>query len=164
MGRALNVDWTKIKFDYVHGGVSQADLAERYGIKLATITKRIERERWSDMRVEAEQRAFADAAAEASKRRVKELASFNEDDLKIARAIRARVANRLKDTEKAMTVGELRMLSATAESAQRMGRLALNASTDNVGMGGPGGEGPVAVTNVSKEDYLKARQEVVEEF
>lgn len=160
----LNIDWAKIKLEFVHTGARVVDLATKYGIKEDTIWKRVSRDGWSDMRVDAEQKAYADAEGELSKRRVKDLAKFNEDDLKIARAIRGRVANRLNNVETVITPSELRSLAATAEAAQRMGRLALGASTDNVGLAGPGGEGPVATTNVSKDDYLKARKEVLEEF
>lgn len=165
----VTADWTAVKFQYVHTKTSVAELAREHGLKEDTLWKRITRGGWTDMRVEAEQKAFADAAAAASKARVQDLAGFNADDLKIARALRSRVAKRLggkdaKGEDVNMTAGELRMLAATAEAAQRMGRLALGASTDNVGVGGIGGEGPVEVANVSKEEYLKAREDVLQEY
>lgn len=160
----LNIDWAKIKLEFVHTNARVADLAAKYSLKEDTIWKKVTRDGWTDMRADAEQKAFANAAGELAKQRVKDLAKFNEDDLKIARAIRGRIATRFNNAEAAITPSELRSLAATAEAAQRMGRLALGASTDNVGLAGPGGEGPVATTNVSKEDYLKARKEVLEEY
>lgn len=162
--RRNNIDWAKIKLEFVHTAARVADLASKYGLKEDTIWKRVSRDGWVDMRADAEQTAFANAAGELAKQRVKDLAKFNEDDLKIARAIRGRIATRFNNAETPITPNELRLLASTAEAAQRMGRLALGASTDNVGLAGPGGEGPVATANVSKEDYLKARKEVLEEF
>lgn len=164
MPKLSRADWQKIQFDYVHRGVRVVDLADLYSIKLDTIYQRVKREGWADKRVEAEQKAYAEAAADASKKRVKELAAFNEGDIKISHAIRSRIATRLANVDGPMTMSELRVIASTAEVAQRMGRLALGASTDNVGHAGPGGEGPVAVTNVSKEDYIAARNEILEEF
>ena len=162
-------DWNAIKFQYIHNNIAVAELAREHGVKENTLWQRITRGGWAELKVGAEQKAFADAAANFSKERVKELTTFNKDDLRIARALRIRVGNRLGQKEangeaSALSAGELRMLAATAEAAQRMGRLALGASTDNVGHGGTGGEGPVEVVNVSKEEYIKARAEILQEF
>ena len=166
---ASKTDWTAIKFQFIQSNVSVADLSRQFGIKEDTIWKRVTRGHWAELRVEAEQKAYADAAASHSKDRVRDLTQFNQDDLTIARTLRNRVAKRLRTKNEAgdelpLTAGELRMLAATAEAAQRMGRLALGASTDNVGHAGTGGEGPVAIVNVSKEEYLKAREEVLQEY
>jgi hypothetical protein len=164
------INWTQIKLAYVHNGARVADLAVDYGVKEETIAKRVVREGWSEERANAEQQAYADAAGAMAKQRAKDLVKFNDDDLKIARALRGRVAKRLGELDqmtqepKAIPPNELRQLASVAEAAQKMGRLALGASTDNLGVGGPGGEGPVPVTNISKEDYLLARKEALEEF
>lgn len=158
------VDWVKIKFEFVHSHVQVAELSRQHGVKEDTIWKRCTREGWNELRVVAEQKAYADAAGIAAKDRVKDLTNFNQADLSISRALRNRVAKRLADENKTLTTNELRLLASTAEVAQRMGRLALGASTDNVGVGGPGGDGPVEVANVSRAEYLKARAEVLQDF
>lgn len=164
------IDWTDIKLAYVHSGARVADLAVEHGVKEDTIWKRVTREGWNEQRANAEQQAYADAAGAMAKQRAKDLIKFNDDDLRIARALRGRVAKRLGEVDQAtqqptaIPPNELRQLAGVAEAAQKMGRLALGASTDNLGVGGPGGDGPVPVTNISKEDYLLARKEALEEF
>lgn len=160
-------DWPVLKIAFVHQKASLADLALQYGLKLATVRKRCEREGWTQERIAAEQVAVAAAASTAATQRVTDLLKFNSDDLKIARAIRAKVAARLgtrKEGEPDISLADLRIIAATAEAAQRMGRLALGASTDNVGHAGPGGEGPVTTATVSEESYLEARKQALTDF
>jgi hypothetical protein len=59
--------------------------------------------------------------------RAAELAKFNEDDLKVAKGIRAKAAMMMKDAD---SPADLRSLSASFETAQRIGRLALGAETE----------------------------------
>ena len=48
-----NPDWNRIKGEYVAGGISQRDLAEKYGIPFGTMQKRAVREKWTEERTEA---------------------------------------------------------------------------------------------------------------
>lgn len=48
-----NPDWNRIKAEYVAGGISQRDLAEKYGIPFGTMQKRAVREKWTEERTEA---------------------------------------------------------------------------------------------------------------
>lgn len=162
MPQLRKADWNKIHIQYVHGGVRIAELAQEFGVKEDTIYKRMQRDGWSNERSIAEQQALLEAKKERAAKRVQELSEFNEADLKISRAVRALVAKNLTDPK--LKLGDLRTLAQTAEAAQRIGRLALNASTDNVGLGGTGGEGPVTVTNVSRDEYLAARKEIIEDY
>lgn len=167
--RATGPDWTAIRFQFVHQNATLADLAKLHDIKQDTIKKRAQREGWHDERAQVDQTAYAESAAKAAKERVKELTAFNSADLNVARGLRARVEKRLNETDangnpKVIKPAELRQLAMVAETAQRMGRLALGASTDNLGVGGTGGEGPVPVANVSREEYLEARKAILEEF
>ena len=56
------------------------------------------------------------------------LAKFNEDDLRMARAIRAKAATMMKSIE---SPSELRAIASAADVAQKIGRLALGAETEN---------------------------------
>ena len=58
---------------------------------------------------------------------------------------------------------DLRALAGTAEVAQRMGRLALGANTENVGHAGIAGH-PIEVTSIPVEVYLEARAKVVDAY
>lgn len=48
----MAVDWLKIKNDYINGGGSYRELAERHGVSIDTIKKRAAVEKWKDARTE----------------------------------------------------------------------------------------------------------------
>ena len=51
------VNWRKIKAEYIAGGVSQRELAEKYGIAWGTFSKRTRKEKWTAARKRAEEKA-----------------------------------------------------------------------------------------------------------
>lgn len=164
MRRKAVADWPRIKLAFVTSNKSVPELAWEFGVNPQTLKKQVERNSWNVERIKFEQESIAKAAEEAAERRVSELLQFNSDDLKVAKAIRARVARRLGAVDVTIGAAELRMLASAAEAAQRMGRLALGASTDNFGHAGQDGQGPVAVTDVPIGDYLKAREKALGDF
>ena len=161
------VDWEMLKTEFVLGSDTYRQIAERHGIKATAVSKRAQREKWSEARQKKSREVAETAVAQVTERRTNELVEFNEADLKIAKALRGMVARRINEAQQGhgkLTAVELRSLASTAAEAQRMGRLALGVSTDNHGHGGPNGEGPVPVTNVPLDVYLAARQQVLAEF
>lgn len=160
------IDYAALKIEFVHSSASLADMAQRHGIKLPTLRKYAERHGWNSEKVAAEQVAVAAANAQAARERVSELTAFNADDLKIAKAIRSQVAKKIMAAgDKIIAMNELRILASAAEAAQRIGRLALGASTDNVGHAGEGGTGPIKTQEVpSIEEYLAAREQVLKDY
>jgi hypothetical protein len=170
----LNINWEALKVEYANTNISAAEMAEKYGISAYNLTARITRHKWVLERTRVQQAQAAQLSEEYEKKRASELQVFNADDLKIARAIRNRVAKALNVTSLNKKTGEmelanisaseLRALAGAAETAQKIGRLALGASTGNVGIAGEGGEGPVQMSAVTMEDYLKAREEVLKDF
>lgn len=62
----------------------------------------------------------------------KELSTYNQQDLFCAKALRATAARQLQSTSvHRLICSDIRALAAAVESAQRIGRLALGASTSN---------------------------------
>lgn len=51
------MNWRKIKAEYVAGGVSQRELAEKYGISLRTVSRRAQVEKWTEKRKAADARS-----------------------------------------------------------------------------------------------------------
>ena len=51
------VSWRKIKAEYIAGGISQRALAEKYGVPLPTLVKHAKKEKWTDKRKAADQKA-----------------------------------------------------------------------------------------------------------
>ncbi len=156
----MATNWPALRTEYVHGSLTFKELAEKHGLKDGTVRQRAHREGW-----EAERNATSRAVTQAAQERLTEsrsaqLAKFNEDDLRVARAIRARAAAMLGNVQQP---ADLRALASAMDTAQKIGRLALGATTGNTGHSDPDG-GPIPITTVPVNDYLKARQEVLGEF
>lgn len=48
------MNWRKLQAEYISGGVSQRELAEKYGISLRTVSRRAQVEKWTDKRKAAD--------------------------------------------------------------------------------------------------------------
>ena len=61
------MDWKKVKADYIVGGTSYRKLAEKYGVSFSTLKEIARREKWTDLKEKARQKAdtkFADLMGE----------------------------------------------------------------------------------------------------
>ncbi len=124
----VQTDWPALKLEYINSTLSLRELADRHGIKAAGVMGRAVKEGWDAARKQKQAEISAAAQEQLTNSRIDELASFNEDDLKMARAIRARAA-RMMQTSNDLSPTELRALAAAADTAQKIGRLALGAET-----------------------------------
>ena len=124
----MAADWTAIKLEYVNGHMSQRDLAEKHKINAAGLMKRAAKEGWEADRQHRSAEISRASQAIITEDRKSQLIKFNEDDLRMAKAIRAKAATMLKTLE---SPSELSAVSRAAELAQRIGRLALGAETEN---------------------------------
>jgi len=140
-------DWEAVRLAYVNSSMSLTEVAEKMGASSAAVRKRAEREGWAEQRRELSQEVAEKAQAAITEKRAKELEEFNETDLRVARALRAQVARVIQASQRKgdgkkgedetdaapilLSAQDLRALAGTAEVAQRMGRLALGANTDN---------------------------------
>jgi hypothetical protein len=130
-------DWKALKNEYVNTSIQYAEMALKYGIKAGTIRQHAKREGWPAARNAASQLVTAAATQRMTLTRAEELSNFNNDDVRVAKAIRANAAAMLKT---ARQPHELRSLAGAFESAQRIGRLALGAFTDKHEMTGKDGK------------------------
>ena len=48
-----DVDWTKLKKEYIKGGISLRQLANKYGLKECTVLNRCTKEKWNEKRKQA---------------------------------------------------------------------------------------------------------------
>ena len=163
----MAADWTAIRLAYVNGGMSMRQLAERFDVKAAGLMKRAAREGWEAERQQNSAKVSNAAQLLINEERPSELAAFNQGDLQISKALRSMVAKQITSAQQEngarLTAAELRALASAAEAAQRMGRLALGANTENVGHAGIAGQ-PIEVTNIPVEAYLQARAKVVDAY
>lgn len=124
----MSADWTAIRLEYINGSMSQRELADKHGINPAGLMKRASKEGWEAERQQKSAEVSRASQEQITEDRVNVLTKFNEDDLRMARAIRAKAASMLKNLE---TPSELRAVAGAADLAQRIGRLALGAETEN---------------------------------
>lgn len=138
----MSTDWTALKSEYVNNHTTLRALAEKHGASLSSLMKRCASEKWESLRKETASKVEQKALDAIIDDKAQELAKFNDDDLKIAKAIRYQISKHLLDAQtakKKLTVVEIRTLAGAGESAQRIGRLALNAPTANQGLSAPDG-------------------------
>lgn len=125
----MATDWPALRVEYVNGAMQYKELAEAHGLKEGTVRQRANRENWAQER-NALSRAVTQAAnASLGEERATRLAKFNDQDAKIAEALKAKAAKLLgRDT---IDASELSALSRVFDTAQKMGLLALGAATAN---------------------------------
>lgn len=133
--------WDEARTAYITSRKSVAELARELGVSSDALSKRVQRGGWQADRLAFSSKITREATERIGEARVSQLAKFNEQDLLLAQALRARVAQKIRssDAEGAvpLSVSELRSLALAAESAQRIGRLALGATTQNEGQAAP---------------------------
>jgi transposase len=52
-----NINWLKIKEEYITSSISQRDLADKHGVSYNTLMKRATKEKWLELREKAEKKA-----------------------------------------------------------------------------------------------------------
>lgn len=57
INRETGVNWRKIKAEYIAGGVSQRELAEKYDVPVGTLEKQARKGQWTKARKRAEEKA-----------------------------------------------------------------------------------------------------------
>ena len=55
----MATDWSKIKAEYIQGGISYRKLAQKYGVSFSSISRRMRDEKWTDLREQSEIKANA---------------------------------------------------------------------------------------------------------
>lgn len=90
-----NIDWIKIKNEYINTNISQRNLAKKYAVSVNTLTKRANREKWHSFRREARRRIETKVQQETEEKiisakvdRLTEVLSLSDDIVpKIKKAI-----------------------------------------------------------------------------
>jgi hypothetical protein len=129
-----DTDWDKLRTEYVSSSISIRELAARHNCSEDAMEKRASREQWAEARRKLSAEVQSKADAELSEKRAKELVELNEQDLGLAKAIKAQIAkhlNKANQNKEPLSIRELRLLASASESAQKIGRLALGVSTSN---------------------------------
>lgn len=64
-------DFKKIKADYIRGGISYRQLAEKYGVSLSSITRRATKDKWADLRKQREKKANTEIVEKVAQQEAK---------------------------------------------------------------------------------------------
>ena len=123
----MATDWAGVRLAYVHGTDTMRELADKHGIKAAGLMRRAAKEGWDSQRKQESAKVISAAGASLGNERASRLAKFNEQDIKIAEALKARAVELLRGDVDDRTLANLR---GVFEGAQRIGRLSLGAETE----------------------------------
>lgn len=121
----MAIDWPAVRFEFIHGDDALGVIAEKYGIYPATLISKADKEDWAEERRQERERGRAITGE--GKDAAQLLARFNEDDLTVARAIRAKAAQMIQN---ATTPAEIAALAKVMDIAHKIGRVALGADSD----------------------------------
>lgn len=125
----MATDWAALKLQYVHGAETLREIADKHNIKAAGVMRRAAKEGWDAARKQESAKVSKAANEVLGEDRAARLAKFNDQDAKIAEALKAKAAKLLgRDT---IDPSELSALSRVFDTAQKMGLLALGAATAN---------------------------------
>jgi hypothetical protein len=154
MGTKRTIDWARARTLFVSSSLTLGQVAKQVGCSLQTIREHAARSEWTLHREQFVRDLEKKAAAVSLEDRVKELREWNEFDVKLAKAMRSRVARRVNKLSEAdptcdETQEELRNLSGIHAETQRTARLALGATTDHTGLTPNPGEDGVKVPTLS---------------
>jgi hypothetical protein len=167
-GKVKSLDWVAIKHAFVAGTMSPAEHAATFGVLNDTMRQRVARGGWIEARRELSRSVAAVAQAKLIKTKAQELSEFNDADARMSRALRGVAARMLTDASKPgahkLTATEARTIASLAESAQKIGRIALGATTENVGHGGLLGAPPILTGEVPSAAVTKAMNEYLHDF
>lgn len=72
-----NINWTKIKAEYLRGGTSYRKLAKKYGVSLSTLTQRAVRQKWADLEKQTRIKIDAELTDKAAEKEIERNRKFN---------------------------------------------------------------------------------------
>lgn len=72
-----SVDWKAIKAEYIAGGIGYKKLADKYGVSFSTLSHLAKREKWTDLKQKACEKADMDLANSIGKRNAKKSAKID---------------------------------------------------------------------------------------
>lgn len=126
---ASKVDWDAIKYDYIFNSVTFVELAKKYDVSETAIRKQSSRNNWPIEKQQAGDKLQKSAFELMEENRASQLATWNDEDIRLARAMRSRAAKMM--VEEGLDATTLRAIASVADTAQKIARLAFGVSTEN---------------------------------
>ena len=122
----MATDWPALKIEYINTNCSLRELAAKHGVNEAGVLARGAREKWEDERKQRQTKVIERANKSLENKRAEQLAKLNADDLEAANAIKEKAREMLNLIE---SPNDLRAISASLDTAQKISRLALGVET-----------------------------------
>lgn len=146
----MATNWVEVKLAYINSSKTQREIADDFGIKASGLMARAAKERWDGERKKKQAEVSKLAQAGLTETIATRLAKFNDQDAKVAEALKAKAARMLQ--EDGLDDRKLANLARVFDSAQKIGLLALGAATGKHEFTGKdGGAIPIANITVSKD-------------
>jgi hypothetical protein len=149
------IDWVAAMLEYAASDASLRDIAAKLGCNRHAVERRSALDGWSAARDKFRTQVGHRAQALQSESRAQKLKDWNDADFKGAKAARGLLLKNLNrlievsNEENIENAVEIRNVLAGLETVQRIGRLALGATTDNQGMIGDPGEDGIAAPRLA---------------
>jgi transposase-like protein len=153
-------NWTKIKAEYLKGGVSYRQLAEKHGVSARTIERRASSESWAAACREVVGSVSAELPARIAGEILDESAAWVAESLRMARQLRAEVWAKRSGSQTKIVASpagpirmdlplvneakDLRAYVAALLDVDKLGRVALGIDATKLEVSGPDG-GPLEV-------------------
>lgn len=140
MAKRPTIDYEPLRIEYVNSEITIRELCEKHGVSESAVEAKCYRDDWSEQRRKLQADVLQRVNEKLTDKRVQELSEWNDNDLKVAKALRAKAVNYLTNPEHKLSPMELRALATTLDSAQKIGRLALGVSTNSSEITGKDGQ------------------------
>ena len=122
----MATDWPAIKVEYLNTNASLRELAAKHGVKESAVMARCSREQWEPERKRIQANVIEKANKSLEQERIDQLSKLNADDLDAANAIKEKARQMLELID---SPADLRAISASLDTAQKISRLALGVET-----------------------------------
>jgi hypothetical protein len=108
------VDWNKLKAEYIAGGISYRKLAEKYGVSFSTLRDIAIREKWTDLKAQAQNKSVTKLVESVAKQN----GTYTVSVIDVADKLLNKI-EMLIDTEK-LTISHIKDLSSSLKNLKEI--------------------------------------------
>lgn len=89
------MDWTKIRNEYIQGGISYREIAKKYDVPFGTLQRIAKKEKWTTLRLQADDKAKTEIVKNVGKNKGK----HSSNVLKVADKLLDKISDMLENME-----------------------------------------------------------------
>lgn len=108
------MDWNKLKAEYIAGGISYRKLAEKYGVSFSTLRDIAIREKWTDLKAQAQNKSVTKLVESVAKQN----GTYTVSVIDVADKLLNKI-EMLIDTEK-LTISHIKDLSSSLKNLKEI--------------------------------------------